>query len=126
MTASVASGPCAPCFTDETAIRVVPYPRDHRVIHAAASLDPPRGFPALGILAFLLTCGPFPHPLRVRDLVDAAPDGPAVVRPALRELHAAGYLTVPTTAVGSGSAEALVRCWPMAALSAGTRGGNAR
>ena len=126
MRASVVSGPCAPCFTDETAIRVVPDAGDHRAIQAAAAIRPALGFPALGILAFLLTCGPFPPTFRVRDLVAASPDGPAVVRPALRELYAAGYLSVPTTGIGAGSAEVLVRRWPMAALTGGTRGGNAR
>ena len=127
MRASIAPDPCAPRFTDDTAIRVVSYPGDHRAIHAAAALRPALGFPALGILAFLVTCGPFPHPLRVRDLVDAAPDGPAVVRAALRELYAAGYLTAPTTGIGTGSAEVLVHRCPMArqALIAGARGGDA-
>ena len=125
MRASMASGPCAPCFTDETVILVVPGGGDHRAIQAAAALRPALGFPALGILMFLLTCGPFPNTFRIRDLVDASPDGPAVVRPALRELYAAGYLTVPTTGIGTGSAEVLVRRWPMAALTGAAKGGNA-
>ncbi len=126
MKVCIAPDPRVPRFTDDTAIRVVPYAGDHHAIQAAAAIRPSLGFPALGILAFLLTCGPFPPTFRVRDLVAASPDGPAVVRPALRELYAAGYLTVPTTGIGAGSAEVLVRRWPMAALTGGTRGGNAR
>ncbi len=126
MRASVASGPCAPCFTDETVIRVLPHLGDQRASQAAAALRPALGFPALGILMFLLTCGPFPNTFRIRDLVDAAPDGPAVVRAALRELYAAGYLTAPRTRGGSGAAEVLVRRGPMArqALIAAARGEN--
>ena len=128
MRASVASEPCAPRFTADTVIRVVPGGGDHRAIQTAAALRPSLGFPALGILMFLLACGPFPPPLRVRDLVDAAPDGPAVVRAALRELYAAGYLTVPQTRGGSGAAEVLVHRGPMArqALITAAKGEKAR
>ncbi len=126
MRASAASGPCALRFTDDTTIRVAPYPGDHRAIQAAAVRRPPLGFPAFGILAFLLSCGPFPPTFRVRDLVDASPDGSAEVPPALRELSAAGYLTVTTTGISTGSAEVLVHPCPMTAPTAAARGGNAR
>ena len=125
MRASGASGPCALCFTDDTAIRVAPYPDGRRAIQAAAARRPPLGFPAFGILAFLLTCGPFPPTFRVRDLVDASPDGPAEVPPALRELSAAGYLTVTTTGIGAGVAEVLVHPCPMTAPTAAARGESA-
>ena len=56
----------------------------------------------------------------------ASAGGTVVGQPTLYALYAAGPLTVPTPAVGTGVADAVVRRWPMAALTAGTRGEDAR